>query len=156
MHRRIKTYLDRLHPDLVQDFQDKQETFLSNQLAKGRYRFYSPQDPVFIQNFNKGVPWIPATVEEPSGPVSYKTLTPSGDIVRRHIDQMRDRVPADHSQPTPVNDETSPDAQPCSSPVLVEQSPSASGSELKNDDKTPVRPRRTITRPKHLEDFILT
>ena len=39
---------------------------------------------------------------------------------------MRDRVPADYSQRTPVNDETSPGVQPCSSPVLAEQSPSAS------------------------------
>ena len=75
--------------------------------------------------------------------------------MRRHIDQMSDRVPADHSQHSPINVETSFDA-PFSSPVSAEQSPSVSGSELKNDDKTPVWPRCTITHPKHLEVFILT
>ena len=66
--------------------------------------------------------------------------------MRRHIDQMSDRVPADHSQHSPINVEAISDAHACSSPVAAEQSPSASGSELKNDDKTLVRPRCTITR----------
>ena len=41
IHRRIKTYLYRLQPDLAQDYWEKQETFLSNKLGKGSYRFYT-------------------------------------------------------------------------------------------------------------------
>ena len=69
-HPRIETYLDRLHPDLVRNFQEKQKTFLSNQQAKASYIFYSLKDTAFIQNFNEGVSWIPATVIERSSPVS--------------------------------------------------------------------------------------
>ena len=58
-------------------------------------------------------------------------------------------MPGHDSQHSPFNDEASSNAQPCSSPVSAEINPRTSGSKQRHDDKSLVRPRRTITRSKH-------
>ena len=45
----------------------------------------------FILNFGTGPRWIPARVTEKTGPVSYQCELQDGRIIRRHVDNLRQR-----------------------------------------------------------------
>ncbi|XP_042146269.1 uncharacterized protein K02A2.6-like [Ixodes scapularis] len=87
MGRRLRTALDRLHPDLQAEMVDKQE----EQALRGRQgvREFEPREPVFIRNYLAGPKWLPGIITEITGPVSYKVRTIDGRFWRRHVDQIR-------------------------------------------------------------------
>ncbi|XP_042150746.1 uncharacterized protein K02A2.6-like [Ixodes scapularis] len=89
MGRRIRTALDRLHPDLQAEMVDKQE----EQALRGRQgvREFEPREPVFIRNYLAGPKWLPGIITEITGPVSYKVRTIDGRFWKRHVDQIRRR-----------------------------------------------------------------
>ncbi|GBM29413.1 Uncharacterized protein K02A2.6 [Araneus ventricosus] len=127
MKRRLRTVLDLLHPDLVEDRKRKNEELLDQRLSKGQIRSFSPNDAVYIKNHSSGPTGIPETVIEKTGPLSYKNVTPDGKSVRCHIDQMRNRK-------TPL-------ASPQSSPETQENSIfPVSSSAIPSSSNTPIQP----------------
>ncbi|GBM50870.1 hypothetical protein AVEN_178140-1 [Araneus ventricosus] len=76
---------------------------------------------------DQGQIWIPGTVIEKTGPLSYKTVTPDGKSIRCHIDQMRNRK-------TPL-------ASPQSSPgTQVNSTIPASSSAIPSSSNIPIQP----------------
>ncbi|GBM63128.1 Uncharacterized protein K02A2.6 [Araneus ventricosus] len=49
MKRRLRTVLNLLHPDLVEDRKRKNEELLDQRLSKGQLRSFSPNDAVYIK-----------------------------------------------------------------------------------------------------------
>ncbi|CAI5793321.1 XP_028570936.1uncharacterized protein K02A2.6-like [Podarcis lilfordi] len=83
MGRRLRSPLDRLHPDFA--------------MAKppgcaNAPRSFVPGNQVFAQNFVGDIPWVPATVVGVTGPRSYQVALKDGCLWHRHIDQLRCRV----------------------------------------------------------------
>ncbi|GBM26026.1 hypothetical protein AVEN_117957-1, partial [Araneus ventricosus] len=62
MKRRVRTVLDLLHPDLVENRKKKNEKMLDLRLSKGQLRSFSPNDAVYIKDNSSGQTWIPGTV----------------------------------------------------------------------------------------------
>ncbi|XP_054277784.1 uncharacterized protein K02A2.6-like [Macrosteles quadrilineatus] len=91
--RRIRTILDRVHPDYSSS--DKEEKILDKALhdyQQSPQRKFKENDSVFARNYNqRGPKWIPAKVTRITGPLSYHLITKEGIEIRRHIDQLRPR-----------------------------------------------------------------
>lgn len=83
MGRRLRSTLDKLHPDnLKSDFVP---------IDANNLRTFNVGDAVFIRNYTHGEKWLEATIIEVTGPVSYITEVSSGQIAKRHVNQIRRR-----------------------------------------------------------------
>ncbi|CAI5786817.1 Hypothetical predicted protein [Podarcis lilfordi] len=76
MGRRLRSPLDRLHPDF----------------AVAEPPGCVPGNQVFARNFVGDIPWVPATVVGVTGPCSYQVALEDERLWCRHIDQLRHRV----------------------------------------------------------------
>nr|XP_056710963.1 uncharacterized protein K02A2.6-like [Euleptes europaea] len=79
MGHRPKTPLDRLHPDLAPECPRHRE-------EPATPRVVEQDAPIYAHNYGMGPAWIPATVQDATGPVSYRVATPEGRVLQRHID----------------------------------------------------------------------
>ncbi|XP_060546776.1 gypsy retrotransposon integrase-like protein 1 [Pantherophis guttatus] len=82
--RRLRTVLDRLHPAYTPE------------ITKG----FTPHcwaftigDPVYAQNFGTDNKWVPGHICQLTGPYSYRVQLEDGRIWRRHVNQLRRRMP---------------------------------------------------------------
>ncbi|XP_060774421.1 uncharacterized protein K02A2.6-like [Neoarius graeffei] len=110
MNRCLTTALNRLHPDFEKDMHHKQEVVADRQ--RGSARSFQPQDNVYMRSYVGAHKWVTGVIMDTTGPVSYRVQTPDGQLHRRHVDQLRGRVPAcadpgseespDHSAQEPI------------------------------------------------------
>ena len=114
MGRRPRSRLDLLYPDLSQKVHKQQfKQKLAHDNTKP-LRSFQVGDLVYAENFSSTTPkWLPGKVLETTGPLSYKVELEDGSVVRRHVDNIRERSPS-HSleaQTGPQLDtEVAPDA----------------------------------------------
>uniref|UniRef100_A0A8C5MGF4 Gypsy retrotransposon integrase-like protein 1 n=1 Tax=Leptobrachium leishanense TaxID=445787 RepID=A0A8C5MGF4_9ANUR len=89
--RKLRSTLDLIHPDFKGQVQEKQvkQKLYHDQHAKERH--LREGDKVYTRNFGVGPSWIPGTVQTQTGPVSCTVALGNGQLVRRHIDQVRNR-----------------------------------------------------------------
>lgn len=178
MSRRLRSTLDLLLPDVKSKIRKKQLKQKEQNDTHSKWRSFSPGDDVYTRNYSHGPRWVPAVVEETTGPVSYTVQTGDGRVMRRHVDQIRKRhttvstdapipevtveptrlqvpdpvleaLPADCAITTSIREErTAPDTAQAH-PSAVEQ-PDAGGVPL------PVlrRSERTRQSPAYLKDFV--
>ncbi|KRY55859.1 Uncharacterized protein T03_10050 [Trichinella britovi] len=92
MKRRLRTVLDRIHPDIeVEAIEGNSDVTKPD---KQKIRKFAPDDLVFARNYAHGPKWCPATIVAPTGPVFYKVRTTDGQLWKRHLDQLRKRHPS--------------------------------------------------------------
>uniref|UniRef100_A0A5S6QAX4 RNA-directed DNA polymerase n=1 Tax=Trichuris muris TaxID=70415 RepID=A0A5S6QAX4_TRIMR len=137
MGRKLKTCLDRMHPDYVTEKQLKQDIQTADCKRK---RIFQPNDPVYIRSYDSASQWIPATVTKPTGPVSYETVTQEGKTVKRHTDQILKRITDTPEKEAAL--ESVPSTQSKEDPIDVPESNITS------------RPKRMVSRPKYLKDYV--
>ncbi len=149
----------------MQDKQMKQKCYHDQHVKE---QHLSVGDGVYTKNFRSGPIWIPGTVQKRTGPLSYTIALGNGQVVRRHIDQVRTRhvvAPAG----TAVGLETSlldvelplpePVSPAPSEDSVVQQTtgitPEATVSETLKAEEQPELKRSTRTRklPSYLKDF---
>nr|XP_056716170.1 uncharacterized protein K02A2.6-like [Euleptes europaea] len=86
MGRRLKSLLDRIHPDLTSERHPvRVDTTAPRVVAMG--------DTVYARNYGPGPAWVPTTVRDVTGPVSYRVVIPEGRVLRRHIGQLWRQLP---------------------------------------------------------------
>ena len=85
MGRKLTTVLDRLHPDKLAG-QPKVKPASTRGFVVGAW--------VFVRNYSGGSRWVAATVVKATGPLSYLVKLEGGQIILRHIDQVRERGPS--------------------------------------------------------------
>ncbi|XP_064469269.1 uncharacterized protein K02A2.6-like [Ornithodoros turicata] len=154
MNRRLRTLLDRLNPDLTEQKKDSDDEI--NEKTHLKLRSFQPQDLVFVRNYGRGPNWIPATVIEATGPVSYRTRTQDGAVLRRHVDQMRRRGLL-RETPEGTNQEDTarpvvPDHSEATDTSQAEQA--ASILPKHNQVMTRERPDRVRAPPQRWKDFV--
>ncbi|KMQ84563.1 hypothetical protein RF55_17547 [Lasius niger] len=169
MGRRLRSCLDRLHPDFLKDQRERQELAF-DKTSDRPLRQFELDDPVMVRNFSQGPVWVPAVVTKQTGPVSYRVATASGEIVRRHVDQMIKHTPPATS-PQPL---VTPQASEAVSPTVVQEEPlevpqdqppvpttpeipcvpSESAVSQPAPDPSLARPRRVIRKPGRYRDFV--
>ncbi|XP_013139456.1 PREDICTED: uncharacterized protein K02A2.6-like [Papilio polytes] len=87
--RRVRTRLDAIKPDReghVRRAQQRQQ-----EAATGANRNLDRSDEVWYRQYLKGEKWIPGQIVEVLGSSSYKIKGTGGEVVHRHIDQLRKR-----------------------------------------------------------------
>ncbi|KAK3743868.1 hypothetical protein QZH41_016473 [Actinostola sp. cb2023] len=89
MGRKLRCRLDLLHPNLQGKIHVKQMKMKQLHDQHVKLREFSTGDPVYMKNFGPGPHWIPAVVQEVTGPLSYTVLLGDGRIQRRHVDHLR-------------------------------------------------------------------
>ena len=101
LQQKLRTRFDLLKPDqrrLVTSGQATQNT-PSNKHAT--LRSFSIGSEVMVRDFRHTDKWVPGTIVQKLGPVTYQVDIGSGNIVKRHIDQLTQRL-----TPQPVVSET--------------------------------------------------
>ncbi|XP_049527490.1 uncharacterized protein LOC125947154 [Dermacentor silvarum] len=64
--------------------------------------FLQTGDPVWVRIFGQGEPWTPATIRETQGARMVTADGVTGEIVRRHLDQVKVRLPDSSLANSPV------------------------------------------------------
>ncbi|XP_042142281.1 uncharacterized protein K02A2.6-like [Ixodes scapularis] len=159
MNRRLKTALDRLHPDSQFHSSWKQEDKFLQEGKKAR--LFTVGENVYARNYLSGAKWTPGVVTAVTGPLSYRIETEDGRSWRRHVDQLRRKpattsagnsednssvdlsltaLPEAVSEEADVRSDATPAVQPAGSTTV---SPSNSS-----------RPQRATRRPTYLNDYV--
>ncbi|XP_058038706.1 uncharacterized protein K02A2.6-like [Ahaetulla prasina] len=125
--RRLRTVLDRLHPEYSPEKPPN---------STSGARAFQVGDWVYAQHFGGDPRWLPGQIEEVTGPRSYRVQLEDGRMWRRHVDQLCRRhmppsnVPSNtdlaaSNQPPPVQSKESrpeimpnPDSPPTTSPAV--------------------------------------
>ena len=110
--RKLRSRLDLLWPmdSVGAKVSHQQEKQKQNHSSHPRKVEFAPFAPVIVRNYRStGASWLPGTVEQRTGPVSYRCRLGDGTVVKRHLDQLQQRSV------------TSPQAEPPTSPEVPER-----------------------------------
>ncbi|XP_061156017.1 uncharacterized protein K02A2.6-like [Syngnathus typhle] len=91
MSRRLRSALDLVVPDLKTKVQQKQLKQKENHDTRSKQRGFTSGEDVLIRNYSYGPKWIPGVIQNTSGPLSYTVSVGTGQVVKRHVDQVRAR-----------------------------------------------------------------
>ncbi|XP_013927119.1 PREDICTED: uncharacterized protein K02A2.6-like [Thamnophis sirtalis] len=91
MGRRLRTPLDRLHPDYSGDQTCNLGVLPSRSFKQG--------DLVWARSFTGDPKWVPAVINALTGPCSFRVGLANGSKWRRHLDQLRRRLPTELGEP---------------------------------------------------------
>ena len=88
--RDLRTRLSLLRPDREKVVLDRQAKQKSGHDRRAKTREWIVGDRVLVRNHREGPDWIPATIIEVLGPVTYIVETEQGYKWKRHADQIKD------------------------------------------------------------------
>ena len=124
MGRKLRTQLDLLRPSTSNIVHQSQERQKKAHDRSARPRHFTAGDNVYYRNYRQGPSWLPGVVVDQEGSVLFKIRLPDGKIVRRHVDQLRQRVA---SEETGSGDELGDRTEEVSLPI-PESSPPETGT----------------------------
>ena len=91
MQRDLRTRFSLLLPNTEQSVMEKQSVQKSSHDRRSRLREFIVGDRVLVRNHRPGPDWIPGTIIEVLGPVTYTVeIEDGGQRWKRHIDQLKD------------------------------------------------------------------
>ena len=131
--RKIRTKLDMLKPNL-NDYVEQKQPQQKNCHDSNRTSDYSIGERVYARGFGTGPKWLPATIEEITGPVSYLVRLEDQRLVRRHQDHLRKRK-TDHN----------PEAKEGDKPEAPNEESDGNNIDMFADFTTPERPDSNIS-----------
>ena len=96
MGRQLRSHLSLLHPDFtIQDrVLNKQQSQKDHHNSRANRRHFTIGDTVFVHDFPTGNKWLPGTVTQKKGPLSFLIKLADGRVFHRHIDHIRERPPS--------------------------------------------------------------
>ena len=91
LKRDIRTRLDLLKPDCERQVLEKQsQQKSSHDRRHARDCRWFVGQRVMARNMRPGADWVPATILEVKGPVTYLVETDEGQVWKRHLDQLKE------------------------------------------------------------------
>ena len=169
--RRIWTRLDLLKPCLQEQVECRQQYQKFSHDSTARGKSFSKGETVYVRNFGTGQKWLPAVIQEVTGPVSFLVKLQDGSLVRRHQDHLRRRVTNDEASqveiPEKVTSENSvleetsavePDMlieasdETPNLPVAVTSADTGSAASAEERNDLPIEGRNTAETPSALEN----
>ena len=107
MGRRIRTWLDILHPDLSARM--SQKTKLGNHTTCHNFL---PGDPVMFRDYrDRKRPWIKGVIQDRLGPVTYQVMV--GNLFWKcHVDQLQSLAGSKVADTEPITESPLDDAYP--------------------------------------------
>ena len=119
MGRSIRTRLDLLLPNTSEKVENRQLQQKVQHDKLSPRKTFQKVEKVYARNFgtSSGQKWLPAVIEEVTGPVSFMCKLQDSCVVRRHLDHLRPRAVSETTtqQVRPRNTE-SEDDEPLVSP----------------------------------------
>lgn len=114
--RRVRTRWDLLRPDIQSKVLRGQETMVANSKRNAVIRDLPLRAAVWVRDFSGREKWLPGTVIDKTGPLSYRVEV-AGNVWRRHVDHLlsrnaspqarQDWEPESSDQPDPAPPEDS-------------------------------------------------
>ena len=172
MQRDLRTRFTFLIPDCGKSVLDKQSQQKTTHDRTSRSREWSVGDKVMARNLRPGSDWIPGTITEKLGPVTYMVATEEGQLWKRHADQLKSWIPPlrpllepeitpDVNVPSIIPEELVPptsgmpaESEPAELPTTEPDSGNAEETETPNTEmvnppssETTERPSETTERP---------
>ena len=96
LKRDVKTRFDLLKPDPERHVLDKQSQQKSSHDQRPRRREWFVGQRVMARNVRPGPNWVPATILEVLGPVTYLVeTTEDRQLWKRHLDQLKELQPTE-------------------------------------------------------------
>ena len=92
--RVLRTRLHLLRPHTHNQVEANQAVQKREHDQHSRPRFLQDGQPVLVRNFHGRPRWVPATIVQAVGPVSFKVQTTDGLVWKRHLDHIRARMEA--------------------------------------------------------------
>jgi len=118
MGRRLRSPLDLLKPNLAQRVEKKQFQQKRNYDRCARQRTFKEGEKVYAKNFRPfGQRWLPGKIIKRTGPVSVRVELTSGQVVRRHYDQIRPCQAEELMEEQPMQELLSPSVEESSTIV---------------------------------------
>ena len=108
--RRPRSRLDLLKPHTADRVERKQMQQKRQHDDKAADRNFETGTTVFVRNYHHGNRWLPGTIEQRTGPVSFRIKLSDGRIRRCHQDQIRHRY-------VEITQESPKDPDPISVPI---------------------------------------
>ena len=100
-------------------------------------------DAVFVRNYHHGDKWIPGTIQNRTGPVSFKVLLQDGQNRRCHQDQVRKRVVSvSNSLPNEMTPSSPVVESPAPVPETNSTSSSVSETSVSDSTSTEIQPEK--------------
>ena len=87
--RKLKTRLDLVHPYVQTSVMKSQLQQKKTHDQHAKVRDLCLHDNVFVRNYASGPKWVPGTIVEQTGPISFKVQTDNQGVIKRHQDQLR-------------------------------------------------------------------
>ena len=154
--RELRTKLDLIKPDIDRRVCEKQARQKEDHDKKVMYRSFTVGEKVMVKNFRAGENWLPATITQQNGPLSYTVCTANGQLWKRHVDHIKplESQPV-HNEFTSENDDyldipTSNAEEPTSN-VCNNPTPTLSSESTPPVNPIPRYPRRARHPPERFE-----
>ena len=113
-----------MKPDLTGRVQERQALQKKYHDRNTKERNFNVGDQVFIRKFPNGRDWLPGSVIEVRGPLTYVVMLADGRCVRRHVcvrTSETDSVAQDHDEGIPPLEVSTPDEDsPPPTPTLIQ------------------------------------
>ncbi|XP_028660385.2 uncharacterized protein K02A2.6-like [Erpetoichthys calabaricus] len=108
LKRQLRTRLDWLRPATTQmRVYDKQHDQVKQRAKWAKDREFFSGDAVLARNYSTTEKWVPATILQKTGPVSYKVCTRDHQTWRRHVEQLLPSIPVEEAGSTETSEEPS-------------------------------------------------
>ena len=103
LQRQVRTQFDLLKPDHKGLIASRQDTQKKQRNRHAKLRSLAVGSLVMVRDFRHNSKWVPGTIVMKLGPVTYHVDLGGGNIVKRHIDQLTQRL---ESLPVTLNETT--------------------------------------------------
>lgn len=139
MGRKLRTRLDLLRPNVSGRVMKAQARMMGEGDMR-KSRDFSSGDSVLVRDYRGDCKWAPGVIQSKTGPVSYTVEMASGQIWRRHADQVIGSVP-DKISRDPSSEINSPNPESFVVPVAQQSVNAQSTQAVESPRKqTPARP----------------
>ena len=91
LKRDMRTRLHLLRPEVKDYVTTQQASQKAHHDQHSRARELCVGQRVLVRNYRPGENWIPGTVVDRRGPLSYTVRIADGQLLHRHIDQLKER-----------------------------------------------------------------
>ena len=148
LKRPLRTRLDLMRPELEGTVFNRQAMQKQGHDQHTRRLEFFIGQRVLVRNLRDGPRWLPATVIERRGPLSYLVQIPSGAVWRRHVDHLLESndSPQEEVTATPALSEDLP-ALPTSQTSPPTVSPPASDMSETEPATVPSTPGSPVSEP---------
>ena len=144
MNRQLHTQLNQLCPNLHDRVLGKQTRQKLTHDYHAKHREIKVDDSVYVKDFRRPKSCISGTVVEKTGPVSAKVQLSTGEVIRRHQDQIRIRNDPVPTLPTGNGSQDTP--PPLEIPLIPSDiSPTAASQTSVLSSPTPSVPPQPAT-----------